>query len=70
MGKLGWSPDQALHCDVNAILLGMEGLREFHNPEDPGPKPPKPPVTADRLETFAKRQNAGMASGKARRHRK
>ena len=54
MGWLGWSEDQALRADVNAIEVAFIGKRSMLRAIYGGPEEPQEvgPMTADRFDAM------------------
>lgn len=63
MGWLGWTPDQAMGADVNAIIIALEGRHEmlgaiFGTKEKPGEsKRSGRGATVDQFQAWKKRTN-------------
>ena len=72
LGWLGWTEEEALSADMNAIFVGQAGLKKklqfiYGKPDgdtsgDTSPSPRKP--SADDIKRFAAQQNALRAGRK------
>ena len=66
-GWLGYTPGEALACNVNDIEIALGGFRDllkqlFGSPDKPGDKPgAKRPMSAARFRVMAEKHNRAMA---------
>lgn len=61
MGWLGWSWEETRRCDVNVIIMALEGREDLLNVVFGDGKPIQrgkhKPMTADKFKTFAAAHN-------------